>query len=116
MSIGPWPEKGIREQYKAACCQVTFLGCVVARRRPLAMATVWTSAMSLLAEMGLGAAIIQFRALEESELNTCFWLTMGVTRARYFILYGQVVQDMWETVHWILRPRKTITTRNCIPR
>jgi O-antigen/teichoic acid export membrane protein len=47
----------------------------------MAMATVWISAMSLLAEMGLGAAIIQFRNLEESELDTCFWLTMGVARA-----------------------------------
>jgi len=47
----------------------------------MALATVWTSAMSLLAEMGLGAAIIQFRAMEESELNTCFWLTMGVASA-----------------------------------
>ncbi|HSX83073.1 MAG TPA: lipopolysaccharide biosynthesis protein [Candidatus Saccharimonadia bacterium] len=54
----------------------------------MAMATVWTSAMSLLAEMGLGAAIIQFRDLEESELNACFWLTMGVASAGYFILYA----------------------------
>jgi len=54
----------------------------------MAMATVWTSAMSLLAEMGLGAAIIQFRALEESELNTCFWLTMGVASAGYLLLYA----------------------------
>ena len=44
--------------------------------------------MSGLAEMGLGAAIIQFRDLEESELNTCFWLTMGVASAGYFILYA----------------------------
>jgi len=54
----------------------------------MAMATVWTSAMSSLAEMGLGAAIVQFRALEESELNTCFWLTMGVASAGYFLLYA----------------------------
>lgn len=54
----------------------------------MAMATVWTSAMSWLVEMGLGVAIIQFRDLDEEDLNTCFWLTMGVAVVAYLALYA----------------------------
>jgi len=36
----------------------------------MAIASVWTTSVGLLAEMGLGAAIIQFRDLGPREINT----------------------------------------------
>src|SRR5437879_9691173 len=45
----------------------------------MALAGIWTTTIALLADLGLGAAIIQFRELEEGGLNACFWLTMGFT-------------------------------------
>jgi len=53
----------------------------------MTLAGIWTHAVALIAEMGLGMAIIQFRDLEERELNTCFWLTMGLAVAGYLSLY-----------------------------
>src|SRR2546425_3665451 len=40
----------------------------------MAIAAVWTYIMLMAAELGLGAAILQFRDLDEREINTCFWL------------------------------------------
>jgi O-antigen/teichoic acid export membrane protein len=42
----------------------------------MALAAIWTGTATMLADMGLGAAIIQFRNLEKREIDTCFWLTM----------------------------------------
>lgn len=42
----------------------------------MALATSFTAHAGMLAEMGLGAAIIQFRDLDRRELDTCFWITM----------------------------------------
>src|SRR5215475_13563402 len=53
----------------------------------MALASIWTTSVSMLAELGLGAAIIQFRDLEDRDLNACFWLTMGITGAGYLALY-----------------------------
>src|SRR2546426_3921509 len=39
----------------------------------MAMASIWTGIMSLISEMGLGAAIVQFQELQDDELNSCFW-------------------------------------------
>ena len=41
----------------------------------MAIAIIFTETTGRLAEMGLGAAIIQFRDLDRRELNTCFWIT-----------------------------------------
>ncbi len=54
----------------------------------MALAGIWTTSIALIAEMGLGAAIIQFRELEEEELNSCFWLTMIIASAGYLALYA----------------------------
>src|SRR5437870_2323989 len=54
----------------------------------MALAGIWTTTIALLAELGLGAAIIQLRELEEGELNACFWLTMGFTSIGYLALYA----------------------------
>lgn len=42
----------------------------------MALATTFTAHAGMLAEMGLGSAIIQFRDLDRRELDTCFWITM----------------------------------------
>lgn len=54
----------------------------------MALATIWTSTLVLVAELGLGGAIIQFPHLEEGELNACFWLTMAMAGAGYAGLYA----------------------------
>jgi O-antigen/teichoic acid export membrane protein len=42
----------------------------------MALAGFWTGMAGLLADMGLGSAIIQFRNLNKQEIDTCFWMTM----------------------------------------
>src|SRR3974390_2527708 len=53
----------------------------------MAIAGIFTATAGMLAEMGLGAAIIQFRDLNRRELNTCFWITMTLTSAAYAALF-----------------------------
>ena len=53
----------------------------------MAMAGIWTGIMSLISEMGMGAAIVQFQELEDDELNSCFWLTMSLAALGYLALY-----------------------------
>ena len=52
----------------------------------MAVAGIWTSALSTLAEMGLGSAIVQFRDLTKQEIDTCFWAIMAVAVAGYALL------------------------------
>lgn len=47
----------------------------------MAIAGIWTTAMGELAEMGLGAAIIQFRDLTKRDVDTCFWITITIATA-----------------------------------
>ena len=54
----------------------------------MALAAMWTYIILMVAELGLGAAIVQFRDLDERELNTCFWLTLGLAGFGYFVLYA----------------------------
>lgn len=54
----------------------------------MALASMWTYMVSLVAELGLGAVILQFRDLDERELNACFWLTLGVAGFGYVVLYA----------------------------
>ena len=42
----------------------------------MALAGFWTGMAGILADMGLGSAIIQFRNLDKREIDTCFWITM----------------------------------------
>jgi O-antigen/teichoic acid export membrane protein len=44
----------------------------------MALAAFWTGIAAMLAEMGLGSAIIQFRDLDRREIDTCFWITNGL--------------------------------------
>jgi O-antigen/teichoic acid export membrane protein len=42
----------------------------------MALAGVWTGSIVMLAEMGLGAGIIQFRDLDRREIDTGLWIAM----------------------------------------
>ncbi len=53
----------------------------------MAIVGIWTTTMGMIAELGLGAAIIQFRDLEKEELNACFWLIFGIGVAGYLGLF-----------------------------
>jgi len=67
----------------------------------MAMAGIWTGIMSLISEMGLGAAIVQFQELQDDELNSCFWLNMSLAAFGYLVLY--LAAPLLET--WFSTPR-----------
>src|SRR5258708_5390308 len=52
----------------------------------MALAAIWTTCVGTLAEMGLGAAIIQFRELDRREIDTCFWITITLATMAYAAL------------------------------
>ena len=53
----------------------------------MALATSFTAHAGMLAEMGLGSAIIQFRDLNRRELETCFWITMTLAMVCFAALF-----------------------------
>jgi len=53
----------------------------------MALAAIWTTAIAGLAELGAGAAIVQFRDAGEAELNSCFWIVLALASGGYAILY-----------------------------
>src|SRR5436309_3446982 len=53
----------------------------------MAVAGIFTSTIALLVELGLGAAIVQFRDLEEEELNACFWFAISIAGVAYVLLF-----------------------------
>jgi len=67
----------------------------------MALAGFWTGTVSMLAEMGLGAAIIQFRDLTRREIDTCFWMTIALA----IILYAAVCLAAPLIGHWFDVPR-----------
>lgn len=52
----------------------------------MAIAGVCTGVVGMIAEMGLGTAIVQFRDLEAREIDTCFWITLGVAAVGFAVL------------------------------
>jgi O-antigen/teichoic acid export membrane protein len=54
----------------------------------MALVSVWIYAIALIAELGLGVAIVQFPDLEDRELNTCFWVITGTSGIGYLALYA----------------------------
>jgi O-antigen/teichoic acid export membrane protein len=52
----------------------------------MALVSVWTYAVALMAEMGLSGAIVQFPELGDRELNACFWLILGASTVGYLVL------------------------------
>src|SRR5438552_17808122 len=53
----------------------------------MALAGAWVFVINVLSEMGLGVAIVQFRDLDDRELNACFWLTLIIGVLGYGILF-----------------------------
>jgi O-antigen/teichoic acid export membrane protein len=53
----------------------------------VSLAAIWIYPIAMLAEMGLGAAIVQFRDITDKELNGCFWLINSIALFGYFVLY-----------------------------
>ena len=53
----------------------------------MALATSFTAHAGMLAEMGLGSAIIQFRDLNRRELETCFWIIMTLAMVCFAALF-----------------------------
>src|SRR5258705_10030000 len=45
------------------------------------LASLWIYALTLISDLGVGAAVIQFRDMEPGELNLCFWLNMAIATA-----------------------------------
>src|SRR5437773_5169250 len=73
----------------------------------IALSGVWIGSLTLLAEMGLGATIVQFRDLDDRELNFCFWLTLGTAIVGYCLLYTVARLIAW----WFGTPMLTEVLR-----
>ena len=57
----------------------------------ISLAAIWIFPITLIAEMGLGSAILQFRDISDKELNGCFWL-----------MVPDVINSIWRgTSAWI---------------
>jgi teichuronic acid exporter len=52
----------------------------------MALASVFTGMAAMIAEMGLGRAIVQFHDLDRRELDTCFWITLTLAMIAYAAL------------------------------
>jgi O-antigen/teichoic acid export membrane protein len=67
----------------------------------MALAGMFIAMAGVVAEMGLGAAIVQFGDLSRRELNTCFWITVSLAAFSYAVLAlgASVIAD------WFAVPR-----------
>jgi O-antigen/teichoic acid export membrane protein len=54
----------------------------------MALVGIWTGTITMVADMGLGWAIVQFEDVQEGELHSCFWLTLMTTGVAYLSLYA----------------------------
>src|SRR6478672_6714773 len=54
----------------------------------MALVGIWTGTISMVADMGLGWAIVQFQDVHEDELDSCFWVTLFTTGIAYVSLYA----------------------------
>jgi len=52
----------------------------------MALAGIFIATAGMLAEMGLGGAIVQFRDLDRRDLDTCFWITVTLAILAYAVL------------------------------
>jgi teichuronic acid exporter len=52
----------------------------------MALAGMFIAMAGVLAEMGLGAAIVQFRDLDRRDLDTCFWINVTLATLIYAVL------------------------------
>lgn len=54
----------------------------------MAMTGIWVGTLAIVTEMGLTAVVIQFKNLDDRELNLCFWAALGVAGSGYGALYA----------------------------
>jgi O-antigen/teichoic acid export membrane protein len=53
----------------------------------MALVGIWTGTIAMVADMGLGWALVQFPEVEENEIQSCFWITLLTTSVAYLSLY-----------------------------
>ena len=73
----------------------------------IALTGIWIGSLTLLAEMGLGAIIVQFRDLDDRELNCCFWIAFGASLVGYGLLNAAAPMIAW----WFGTPMLTEVLR-----
>ncbi|HKN86581.1 MAG TPA: lipopolysaccharide biosynthesis protein [Nitrospiraceae bacterium] len=73
----------------------------------IALVGIWTGTIAMVADMGLGWAIVQFPEVEEKELQGCFWLTLLMTSLAYLSLYAFAPA----IAHWFDSPQLTAVLR-----
>ena len=54
----------------------------------MALVGIWTGIIVMVADMGLGWAIVQFPAVKDEELQGCFWVTLLTTTTAYIGLFA----------------------------
>jgi O-antigen/teichoic acid export membrane protein len=54
----------------------------------MALAAIWTTTVSWLVQLGLGAAIVQHRDVTDDDLNACFFLVVGLAALGWGGLYA----------------------------
>jgi teichuronic acid exporter len=47
----------------------------------MALVGIWTGTIAMVADMGLGWAIVQFPEVEEDEIQSCFWIKCHAAKA-----------------------------------
>lgn len=67
----------------------------------MALTAIWVYTLSLVAELGLATTILQFRDLDDAELNACFWFSLALAAIGYGGLYA-AAPDM---ARWFDNPR-----------
>jgi O-antigen/teichoic acid export membrane protein len=67
----------------------------------MAIASVFIAASGVLAEMGLGTAIVQFPDLDRRDLDTCFWIIMTLA----FMSYAVLAHGAPSIARWFAIPR-----------
>lgn len=61
---------------------------------------IWIAAFTHFSELGLGAAVLQFRNADDGDLNACFWLNTAISVAGFGILF---IASPW-VAQWLSTP------------
>jgi O-antigen/teichoic acid export membrane protein len=88
----------------------------------VALSTLWIYALTLIADLGLGTAIVQFQDVGEDELNACFWLTLGTSGVMALLLWAaaptiaaQFDTPMLSSILRVLSLTLPLTTLKVVP-
>ncbi len=93
-----WSRSGVQLLSGISTILVARLWLTPADYGLLALAGIWTTTMSMIAEMGLSAAIIQFKDLEDEELNACYWFMALIGCSGYagLFLCAPLISDWFD--------------------